>query len=96
MVASVAPGGHALLGQQAQHHLFEPGHVPNHVAASEGAEGGDRVADELPRSMIRHQPAPIGSAHGDAPRGQARRVGAQVGQRGATAQRDHRRVLDQQ
>ena len=59
----------AVVGADADHHLFEIAHVTVHVATI-GIEIDDRIADELPWPVVGHIAAAAGLEHLDAERGQ--------------------------
>ena len=65
----IRPAVDAVVGADANHHLFEVAHVAVHVAAV-GPQIEDRIADDLAGPVIRHVAAAAGLVHRDAELGE--------------------------
>ena len=96
-VSPDATGGHAIVGADTNHHLFEIAHVPVHVAPIR-PQIEDRVADDLTRTVIRHVAAAAGLVNRDAEIGELLVGRNDVGARdlAAHAEGDDGRMLQEQ
>src|SRR5262249_40014812 len=85
------PGTHPDGRERIDHHLLEGSYVPVHVLAMP-AQVEDRIADQLPRSLIRDLPSPPRAHDRHRP---VERV-AEERRIAATTERVDRRMLEQQ
>ena len=96
--AGNAPGGDAVAGAHADHHLFEVAHVAVDVAPV-GIEVDDRIPDDLPGPVVGHVAAAAGLGDLDAERAAASSSGARMCDRPPspfTPEREHVRMLQQE